>query len=94
MLTGLEGSCSCIALLVGLDQVLGHSLLRSCGAELFQCCQLHVLSCSERRSDEYPTSWLLNNVIWPYESGEVIVQHYNALLTLSSVTQVYSGQCT
>ena len=27
----------------------------------------------------------MNHCVWPYESGEVIVQAYNTLLTLSSL---------
>jgi tubulin delta len=30
---------------------------------------------------------LFNAVVWPFEVGEVILQNYNALLTLSSLTQ-------
>lgn len=33
--------------------------------------------------DEYPHTPIVNNVIWPYPTGEVIVQNYNAVLTLS-----------
>ncbi|KAE8624746.1 hypothetical protein XENTR_v10006037 [Xenopus tropicalis] len=33
--------------------------------------------------DAYPDSLLLNQVIWPYGTGEVIVQNYNSILTLS-----------
>ncbi|GFR71027.1 tubulin delta chain, partial [Elysia marginata] len=33
--------------------------------------------------DEYPHSFILNQVVWPYNTGEVIVQNYNAVLTLS-----------
>lgn len=33
--------------------------------------------------DEFPHSFILNQVVWPYNTGEVIVQNYNALLTLS-----------
>ncbi|NXC99392.1 TBD protein, partial [Certhia brachydactyla] len=33
--------------------------------------------------DAFPTSFLLNHVIWPYGTGEVIVQNYNSVLTLS-----------
>ncbi|XP_056412652.1 tubulin delta chain [Hyla sarda] len=33
--------------------------------------------------DFYPNSLLLNEVIWPYGTGEVIVQNYNSILTLS-----------
>ncbi|XP_078535951.1 tubulin delta chain [Lissotriton helveticus] len=37
--------------------------------------------------DAYPNSCLLNQVIWPYGTGEVIVQNYNAILTLSHLYQ-------
>ncbi|XP_040280604.1 tubulin delta chain [Bufo bufo] len=37
--------------------------------------------------DVYPNSLLLNEVIWPYGTGEVIVQNYNAILTLSHLYQ-------
>ncbi|NXO27111.1 TBD protein, partial [Cisticola juncidis] len=33
--------------------------------------------------DAFPTSFLLNHLIWPYGTGEVIVQNYNSVLTLS-----------
>ena len=35
--------------------------------------------------EEYPTSCLVNPVVWPYASGEVIVQNYNALLTTATL---------
>lgn len=35
--------------------------------------------------DDYPASPLVNHCIWPYESGEVIVQCYNTLLTLAAL---------
>lgn len=31
--------------------------------------------------DEYPHTTLVNPIVWPYASGEVIVQDYNSLLT-------------
>lgn len=37
--------------------------------------------------DVYPNSLLLNEVIWPYGTGEVIVQNYNSILTLSHLYQ-------
>ncbi|XP_060115174.1 tubulin delta chain [Heteronotia binoei] len=37
--------------------------------------------------DAYPTSFLLNHVVWPYSLGEVIVQNYNSVLTLSHLYQ-------
>ncbi|NWQ66594.1 TBD protein, partial [Neopipo cinnamomea] len=33
--------------------------------------------------DAFPASFILNHVIWPYGTGEVIVQNYNCVLTLS-----------
>ncbi|KAH9515143.1 Tubulin delta chain [Bulinus truncatus] len=33
--------------------------------------------------DEYPFSFIVNQVVWPYSTGEIIVQNYNAILTLS-----------
>ncbi|NWS96855.1 TBD protein, partial [Mionectes macconnelli] len=33
--------------------------------------------------DAFPASFILNHVIWPYGTGEVIVQNYNSVLTLA-----------
>ena len=41
--------------------------------------------------DEYPHATILNNVIWPYTTGEVIVQNYNAVLTLSHLYSASDG---
>ncbi|EDO39408.1 predicted protein [Nematostella vectensis] len=35
--------------------------------------------------DFYPNSFIVNNVVWPYSMGEVIVQNYNATLTLAQL---------
>ena len=37
--------------------------------------------------DEYPHCFIMNQVVWPYNTGEVIVQNYNAILTLSHLYQ-------
>uniref|UniRef100_A0A8D0LBD6 Tubulin delta chain n=1 Tax=Sphenodon punctatus TaxID=8508 RepID=A0A8D0LBD6_SPHPU len=37
--------------------------------------------------DAYRNSFILNQVIWPYGTGEVIVQNYNSVLTLSHLYQ-------
>ncbi|XP_066551891.1 tubulin delta chain [Amia ocellicauda] len=37
--------------------------------------------------DAYPHAFLLNQVTWPYGTGEVIVQNYNSVLTLSHLYQ-------
>ncbi|XP_061461382.1 tubulin delta chain [Rhineura floridana] len=42
---------------------------------------------TESLKDAYPTSFLLNHIIWPYGTGEVIVQNYNSVLTLSHLYQ-------
>ena len=41
--------------------------------------------------DEYPHIAIVNNVIWPYTTGEVIVQNYNAVLTLSHLYSASDG---
>ncbi|KAM8853194.1 LOW QUALITY PROTEIN: tubulin delta chain [Synchiropus picturatus] len=33
--------------------------------------------------DAYPNSFILNQLTWPYRSGEVILQNYNSVLSLS-----------
>lgn len=38
---------------------------------------------TEELRDEYRTANIVNQVVWPYEMGEVCVQNYNALLTLA-----------
>lgn len=39
--------------------------------------------------DEFPSAFMVNSVVWPYESGEVIVQNYNSVLTLSKLYEVW-----
>ncbi len=46
---------------------------------------------SEALRDEYPSTCILSNCIWPHESGEVIVQSYNVLLTLSYLESLADG---
>eukprot|EP00106_Octopus_bimaculoides_P001049 XP_014768491.1 PREDICTED: tubulin delta chain-like [Octopus bimaculoides] len=41
--------------------------------------------------DVYPNAFILNQVIWPYHTGEVIVQNYNTVLTLSNLYQTSDG---
>ena len=38
---------------------------------------------TERLRDEFPHATIVNQVVWPYASGEVSVQGYNAVLTTS-----------
>ena len=44
--------------------------------------------------DEYPHANMLNPVVWPYASGEVCVQNYNAVLTLAHLHQSSDGVIT
>ncbi|XP_071394379.1 tubulin delta chain isoform X3 [Centroberyx affinis] len=38
--------------------------------------------------DIYPNSFILNQLTWPYGTGEVIVQNYNSVLTLAHLYQL------
>ncbi|XP_076452877.1 tubulin delta chain-like [Babylonia areolata] len=38
---------------------------------------------TEMLRDEFPQAFMVNQVVWPYRTGEVIVQNYNAVLTLA-----------
>ncbi len=42
---------------------------------------------TELLKDECPKAVLINPIIWPYTSGEVIVQNYNGLLTTSHLSE-------
>ncbi|GMF17460.1 unnamed protein product [Phytophthora lilii] len=46
---------------------------------------------TEKLAEFYPSMSLLNAVVWPYQSGEVIVQNYNAMLTMASLADVAHG---
>eukprot|EP01105_Mastigella_eilhardi_P020919 TRINITY_DN5021_c0_g1_i6.p1 TRINITY_DN5021_c0_g1~~TRINITY_DN5021_c0_g1_i6.p1 ORF type:complete len:476 (+),score=109.97 TRINITY_DN5021_c0_g1_i6:54-1430(+) len=46
---------------------------------------------TEMLRSEYRKSLLLNGVVWPYSTGEVIVQNYNVCLSLSHVMQDTDG---
>lgn len=48
----------------------------------------HVTGCLR---EEFPHSFILNQVVWPYGTGEVIVQNYNAILTLSHLYKYSDG---
>ncbi|KAL0586244.1 hypothetical protein ABG067_004093 [Albugo candida] len=41
--------------------------------------------------DDFSKKSILSTVIWPYTSGEVVVQNYNTLLTISSLAQLVDG---
>ena len=39
----------------------------------------------------YPKDCIMNQVVWPYADGEVIVQNYNAMLSLARLVKASSG---
>lgn len=41
--------------------------------------------------DDYSSAHVLNCCVWPFESGEVTVQPYNTLLSMSSLVELSSG---
>lgn len=41
----------------------------------------------KRLREDYPLEPIINFSVWPYTSGEVILQNYNVLLTLSSLIE-------
>ncbi|GLC37998.1 hypothetical protein PLESTB_000447600 [Pleodorina starrii] len=41
--------------------------------------------------DDYHSAFITNCCVWPYESGEVIVQPYNTLFTLSHLSDLSDG---
>ncbi len=44
--------------------------------------------------DNFPKVHMLNQVVWPFASGDVIVQGYNSILTLSHLLRVSDGIVT
>eukprot|EP00741_Cyanophora_paradoxa_P005369 tig00000880_g5207.t1 len=46
---------------------------------------------TEMVRDEFPNALLMNQVVWPYRTGEVVVQNYNALLTLAHLCEHSDG---
>ncbi|GMH35482.1 hypothetical protein BSKO_03350 [Bryopsis sp. KO-2023] len=46
---------------------------------------------AETIGDEFPSTSMLNYCIWPYSTGEVMVQNYNSILTLSQLSGQSAG---
>ncbi|KAL7753011.1 Tubulin delta chain [Sorochytrium milnesiophthora] len=61
--------------------VLLHSLAGGTGSGLGS-------RITERLRQDYPMAVVVNQVVWPYHRGEVIVQNYNMVLTLHHLYQV------
>jgi tubulin delta len=40
---------------------------------------------AERLRDDYPRANMINVAVWPYMTGEVVLQNYNLLLTLNGL---------
>eukprot|EP00051_Salpingoeca_urceolata_P003270 m.56530 g.56530 ORF g.56530 m.56530 type:complete len:357 (+) comp12623_c0_seq2:92-1162(+) len=43
---------------------------------------------TERLRDTFPKAFIINQIVWPFASGEVIVQNYNSVLSLAHLHQV------
>ncbi len=48
----------------------------------------------QRLREDYAKSNLLCTAVWPYQHGEVVLQNYNVLLTLSKLASDSSGLIT
>ncbi|WIA32894.1 hypothetical protein OEZ86_006066 [Tetradesmus obliquus] len=46
---------------------------------------------AEALVDEYSSAHMLNCCVWPYASGEVTVQPFNSLLSMTALAQISSG---
>ena len=61
-----------------------QSVAGGTGSGLGSCIAEHI-------ADMYPKSPFLNTIVWPFQSGEVIVQNYNSVLSLASLVQASDG---
>ncbi|KAJ3361371.1 Tubulin delta chain [Allomyces javanicus] len=64
--------------------VVLHSLAGGTGSGLGMGCRSYI---TEQLRVKYPAATIINQVIWPFAQGEVIVQNYNLVLTLAKLTQ-------
>lgn len=48
---------------------------------------------SEMLRDEYQSSSQVHCVVWPYSSGEIAIQNYNLVLSLSHLHSCSDGAC-
>ncbi|KAJ7295228.1 hypothetical protein O6H91_Y205900 [Diphasiastrum complanatum] len=62
------------------DQFCGFLLMQSMAGGTGAGLGAYLL---EALRDEYPAACVMSYCIWPFETGEVVVQNYNVLLTLS-----------
>ena len=70
------------------DYFQGFHVLKSLAGGTGSGLGAHLI---ERMRDDHPKSVILNTAIWPYSTGEVILQNYNVLLTLASSLEYASG---
>jgi tubulin delta len=42
---------------------------------------------TQKVREEYPNAFIVNQVVWPYSTGEVIVQNYNTLLSVCQLCE-------
>jgi len=70
------------------DYFQGFHVLKSLAGGTGSGLGAHLI---EKMRDDHPKSVILNTAIWPYSTGEVILQNYNVLLTLASSLEYASG---
>jgi len=70
------------------DRLSGFLLLQSLAGGTGSGVGTYV---TELLADEFGPGFMVNQVVWPYESGEVIVQDFNSVLTLAKLTKESDG---
>ena len=70
------------SLLENLDYFGGFQVFNSLAGGTGSGLGAHIV---EKLREDFSKSNMLNVAVWPYQSGEVILQNYNVLLTLNSL---------
>ena len=65
-----------------IDYFGGFQVLQSLAGGTGSGLGAHLI---ETLRDTFPKSCMVNLAVWPYQKGEVILQNYNVLLTMSSL---------
>ncbi|CDW81834.1 tubulin delta chain-like isoform 1 [Stylonychia lemnae] len=76
------------SLLESLDYFGGFQVFSSLAGGTGSGLGAHIV---ERLREDFSKSNMMNVAVWPYQSGEVILQNYNVLLTLNSLIQDSDG---
>ena len=70
------------SLLEKIDYFSGFQVFQSLAGGTGSGLGAHIV---EKLREDFPKSRMINIAIWPYSTGEVILQNYNVLLTLHSL---------